>query len=330
MIRTNLSTMYQEANPKRDAKIDRLELRADSDAAELRVKGQAAFWGFTPGRSAHQRHALFQAKTALGNSLRERLSNGSPEQVKGYLDHIWRDVIGQGTELRVQQVLQLRNAVNAITVIDGRAVVAAAVQRHKPPVASSHASAAAPSRTPVERIAENPDRKAPPTPQALLAKHSAGPAESTAVQDTRARLARENDRNEALSHLKKTIAASPFARLTRAEQAIFNDRLRNLVECADRYLPELMRGRAQDHAILEAAAGHVHRSEGLRLDSRAALYKALVACDVGAAQRLFRALPPGEASVLSKSLAIEHSQPRTLADTAKEGQQSGQNSLLQK
>lgn len=306
MIRTNLSAMYHQANPTRDAHVDGLELRADSKTAELRVKQQAAFWGFTPSRAAHQRHALFQAKAALGNSLRERLSQKSPEQVKGYLDRIWDEVIGQGTELHVYQVRVLRDAVNAIPVTRERTVHAASVEWHTPPAASSRAAAAAPSPTPLERKAQTPDRKAPPAPQALPAKPSAGPAESTAVQDARARLRRENDRNEALTQLKKAFTPAAVPHMKAAERMQFHERLRDLVACADHHRPELMQGRAEDKALLEDAARHILASRGLLMDSRTALYKALVVRDAGQAQRLLAALTPVEAAQALKSLHTTH------------------------
>jgi hypothetical protein len=101
---------------------------------------------------------------------------------------------------------------------------------------------------------------------------------------------------------RRTDITRTFHDLSTAQRIHFQERLRHLVACAAKYLPELMRGRAEDKAVLEAAARHILGSQGLLLDSRAALYKALVVRDVGMAQRLFRALPQIEAAALSKYL----------------------------
>jgi hypothetical protein len=281
MIRTTLSQMYHAANPNRDRDTDLREMRAHSKTSELRVKQQAAYFGFTPSRAAHQAHALFQAKEALGNSLRERLPQASPAHVSGYRDRIWRDVIRGGTELHVYQVRELRDAVNAIPVTAGPAAPDPSVLWHPQPTVASPA--------PVER-------KAAPTPA------KAGPAESTSVEDTRIRLRRENDRIEALSQLKKAFPANTLAHLNRAEQANFHERLRALVECADKVVPELMQGRAEDKACLEEAARHILAADNLILDSRSALYKALVVRDAGLAQRLIGPTFPAGASLALKSL----------------------------
>lgn len=340
MINTTLGQLYHQFNPQYDPGIDQLELRANSATGALRVKTRQAFFTSTASRAAHQANALTLARISLGNSIRETRPHAGPLEVNQHLDRIWGDVMGVRSELHIRNVRDLRHAVAALSFTNPTAPAQPASDpggdtwqnseclwhtnrqgpsRALPP--SSFASAAAPVPTATTSPA--------PVPRSTAARQQA-PAQSTGVQDARVRLARENDKIAALLHLKKVYSPAVVHRLHAADRGYFHDRLRNLVECADKYLPELMRGRAQDHAILESAASHILRSEGIRLDSRAALYKALVVRDVGAAQRLFRALAPGEASVLSKSLAIEHSQPRTVADTAKEGQQSGQNSLLQK
>jgi hypothetical protein len=344
MINTTLSQLYRQFNPQYDRDVDRLELRASSDSGPLRVKTRQAFFTNMTSREAQQENARTLIRSFLGNSIREAQPRASAQEVSQHLGGIWGDVMGVRSAIRVHHVRDLRNAVTALA------------HAHPPPHApaqpaldpdqdishntrqlwltsrqgpsrvlgaSSFAAAAAPDTTPPAQLSPAPAPRPP-------AARQQAPAQSTGVQDARSRLARENDKIAALSHLKKIYSPAAVHRLHAADQGYFHDRLRNLVECADKYLPELMRGRAQDHAILEAAAGHILRSEELRLDSRAALYKALVECDVGAAQRLFRALPPGEASVLSKSLVIEHSQPRTLADTPRASPPSGQNNHLQK
>ena len=345
MINTTLSQLYRQFNPQYDRDIDLLEFRASSDSGPLRVKTRQAFFTNMTSREAHRENARTLIRSFLGNSIRAAQPQASGQEVSEHLGRIWGDVMGVRSAIRVRHVLDLRNAVTALAQTHPPALAQPGLDpdqdiwhntrqlwltsRQGPSRvlgASSFAAAAAPDTTPPAPPAQLSPAPAPRPPAA----GQQAPAQSTGVQDARSRLARESNKNEALSHLKKIYSPAAVHRLHAADRGYFHDRLRNLVECADKYLPELMQGRAQDHAILESAASHILRSEGLRLDSRAALYKALVVCDVGAAQRLFRALPPGEASVLSKSLAIEHSQPRTLADTAKEGQQSGQNSILQK
>ncbi len=335
MINTTLSQLYRQFNPQYDRDIDRLEFRANSDSGPLRVKTRQAFFTNTTSREAHQENARTLIRSFLGNSIREAQPQAGAQEVSQHLGRIWGDVMGVRSEICVRHVRDLRNAVTALAQTHPPAPAQPGLnpdqdiwhntkqlwltsQQGPSRVlgASSFAAAAAPDTTPPAPPAQLSPAPAPRPPAAP----QQAPAQSTGVQDARSRLARESDKIAALSHLKKIYSPAAVHRLHEADRGYFHDRLRNLVECADKYLPELLRGRAQDHAILESAARHILRSEGLRLDSRAALYKALVACDVGAAQRLFRALPPGEASVLSKSLAIEHSQPRTLADTAKEGQ----------
>lgn len=342
MISTPLSQLYLQFNRQYDPDIDRLELRASSDSGPLRLKTRQAFFTNMTSREAHRENARTLIRSFLGNSIREAQPRASAQEVSQHLGRIWGDVMGVRSAIRVRHVRDLRDAVTALAQTHPLAPAQTSLDldqdtRHNTRQlrltsqqapsrvlgASSFAAAAAPDTTPPAQLSPAPAPRPPAAGQQA-------PAQSTGVQDARLRLARENDKNEALSHLKKIYSPAAVPGLSVADRGYLHDRLRNLVDCADKYLPELMRGRAQDHAILEAAAGHILRSEGLRLDSRAALYKALVACDVGAAQRLFRALPPGEASVLSKSLVIERSQPRTLADTAQAAPQSGQNNHLQK
>ena len=345
MISTPLSQLYLQFNRQYERDIDRLELRASSESGPLRLKTRQAFFTNMTSREAHRENARTLIRSFLGNSIREAQPRASAQEVSQHLGRIWGDVMGVRSAIRVRHVRDLRNAVTALAHAHPPAPAQPGLDtdqdiwhntrqlwltsRQGPARvlgASSFAAAAAPDTTPPAPRAQLSPAPAPRPPAA----RQQAPAQSTGVQDARSRLARENDKNEALSHLKKIYSPAAVPGLSVADRGYLHDRLRNLVDCADKYLPELMRGRAQDHAILEAAAGHILRSEGLRLDSRAALYKALVACDVGAAQRLFRALPPGEASVLSKSLVIERSQPRTLADTAQAAPQSGQNNHLQK
>ena len=345
MISTTLSQLYLQFNRQYDRDIDQLELRASSDSGPLRLKTREAFFTNMTSREAHRENARTLIRSFLGNSIREAQPRASAQEVSQHLGRIWGDVMGVRSEIRVRHVLDLRNAVTALAQTHPPALAQPGLDpdqdiwhntrqlwhtsRQGPSRvlgASSFAAAAAPDTTPPAPPAQLSPAPAPRPP----ATRQQAPAQSTGVQDARSRLARESNKNEALSHLKKIYSPAAVHRLHAADRGYFHDRLRNLVDCADKYLPELMRGRAQDHAILEAAAGHILRSEGLRLDSRAALYKALVVRDVGAAQRLFRALPPGEASALSKSLVIERGQPSTLADTAQAAPQSGQNNYLQK
>jgi hypothetical protein len=343
MITTTLSQLYLRFNPQYDRDVNQLELRASSEAGPLRVKTRQAFFTSTTSRAAHQANALTLARISLGNSIRERRPHADSEEVNQCLETIWGNVMGARSALHIRNVRDLRRAVIALPCKNPTAPAQPssesggdtgqpsechwhtsrqALSRALP--ASSFASAAAPGIA-----APVPTATTSPAPRPTATRQQAS-AQSTGVQDARARLARENDRIEALSRLKKVYSQAAVPRLQAADQAYFEDRLRNLVECADKYLPELMRGRTQDLAILEAAAGHIRGSEGLRLDSRAALYKALIGRDNGAAQRLLQALGPAEASALKKSLVIVHSPARTLADTARADAQSGQNNHLQK
>lgn len=324
MIRTTLSQFYGRVNPNRNPEIDRRELRADSDTATLRVKTREACIPCIGTRALHQDFARIQLKAMLENSIRERFPEAEADQVQRCQTSLWFSVHDGSPEIRVRQVRQLQEAVSALPppdqFFDQFIVLPNAVRIDTRPYEAAPALAASPlarspeptrESTPAPFIVPAPPAPAPAVSAAALPRTPAlrapaprrpEPVPSTGVQDVRARLAHKNDKIEAFSQLKKALTPAELSHLSTAQRIHFEYRLRHLVACAAKYLPELMRGRADDKAVLAAAARHILGSKGLLLDSRAALYKALVVCDVGAAQRLFRALPQIEAAALSRNL----------------------------
>lgn len=327
MIRTTLGQFYGRVNPTQSPEIDRRELRADSATATLRVKTRDACIPRLGTRALHQDFARTQLRAMLENSIRDRFPEADSDQVQRCQTSLWFQFVGVSPEIRVRQVRQLRDAVNALPPPDEFFeqffVLPHASRFHPQPYEAAPALAASPlacspeptrEPTPAPFIVPAPAAPASEVSAAALPRTPAWrapaprrpePAPSTGVQDALARLARENDKIEALSQLKKALAPAGRSHLSTAQRINFEERLRNLVDCAAKYLPELMRGREVDKAILEAAAGHILVSRGHLLDSKAALYKALVGRDVGMAQRLFRALPSIEAAALSRHLHTE-------------------------